>query len=141
MKKSIVSFLRNGFIAAAGGPVVLAIVYLSLHAAGVVETLDAVRISTEILTVTLMAFIAGGITVVYQIERLPLLAATLIHFAALYADCILFYLLNGWIGRAAPSILIFTAIFLVGYAVVWLSVYLTIRKSIRSLNRKLHDSV
>ena len=39
MKKHIVQFLKRGLMAAAGGPVVLAIVYGILGAVGVIETL------------------------------------------------------------------------------------------------------
>lgn len=60
MKKALISFLHRGLIASVGGPVVLAIVYLCLDAAGVVHTLSAKRSALEILTASLMAFLAAG---------------------------------------------------------------------------------
>lgn len=93
-----------------------------------------------ILTVTLMAFIAAGITVIYQIERLPLFPATLIHGTVLYADYILIYLFNGWLKQQLIPILIFTAIFIAGYAFIWLIIYCVHKKAAEGLNRKLRSN-
>ena len=141
MKRYGLEFLKRGALAAVGGPLILAIVYLSLHANGVVESIAVTKIAVEILTVTLMAFIAGGVSVVYTIERLPLFWMTLIHGAALYLDYVLIYLLNGWIAGQATALLIFTAIFIGGYAVVWGIVYAIIRRSITRMNRRMQGHV
>lgn len=137
MKKTLSAFFLRGLTASVGGPVILAIVYLSLGSAGTVESLPAGRIAGEILTSALLAFIAGGVSVVYQIDRLSLLSATLLHGAALYLDYILFYLLNGWIPRRPASVAVFTGIFLAAYAVIWLIVYCIIRRRVAGLNRRL----
>lgn len=137
MKRYGLEFLKRGALAAVGGPLILAIVYLCLHANGVVDSIAVTKIAVEILTVTLMAFIAGGVSVVYTIERLPLLVMTLIHSVALYLDYVLIYLFNGWIAGQAKALLIFTAIFVGGYAVVWVIVYSLIRRSIARMNRQV----
>ena len=136
-KEYIFEFLKRGLMAAAGGPVVLAIVYGILGYAGVVESLTPQEVATGILTVTLMAFIAAGITMVYQVERLPLISAILLHAGVLYADYLMMYLLSSWIPRDLTAIGIFTAIFVVGYALVWLCVYLCIRSKTDDINKKL----
>ena len=136
-KEYIFEFLKRGLMAAAGGPVVLAIVYGILGYAGVVESLTPQEVATGILTVTLMAFIAAGITMVYQVERLPLISAILLHAGVLYADYLMMYLLNSWIPRDLTAIGIFTAIFVVGYALVWLCIYLCIRSKTDDINKKL----
>lgn len=137
MKKQIIEFLKRGLSVAAGGPIVLAIVYGILGAVGVVEHLTPGKVCTSILTITLMAFIAGGITVVYTIERLPLISAILIHAGVLYLDYLMLYLLNSWIPRDLTGIGIFTAIFAAGYAVVWLCIYLSIKAKTDRINKKL----
>ena len=137
MKKQIIEFLKRGLSVAAGGPIVLAIVYGILGAVGVVEHLTPGEVCTSILTITLMAFIAGGITVVYTIERLPLISAILIHAGVLYLDHLMVYLLNSWIPRDLTGIGIFTAIFAAGYAVVWLCIYLSIKAKTDRINKKL----
>ena len=137
MKKAVLSFLHRGLMTACGGPVILAVVYWALERQGVIQSLTPGEVSTGIFSVTLMAFIAGGITVVYTMERLPLITAQLIHGGGLYLDYLLIYLLNSWIPRNHTGILSFTAIFAAGYAVVWVCVYLSIKAKTESINKKL----
>lgn len=137
MKKYVTEFLKRGLMAAAGGPVVLAIVYGILGNAGVIESLSPVEVTTGILSVTLMAFIAAGITVVYTAESLPLISAILIHAGVLYLDYLLMYLLNSWIPRDFTGIGVFTAIFAAGFAVIWLVIYVCIKAKTDSINKKL----
>ncbi|MBR6791110.1 MAG: DUF3021 domain-containing protein [Oscillospiraceae bacterium] len=132
-------FLHRGLLAAAGGPVILAVVYGILGASGTVTSLAPTEVCTGVLSITLMAFIAAGITTVYQIERLPLLSAILIHAGVLYLDYLIMYLLNGWIPEEAGGIGFFTVIFAGGYAAVWLCIWLGIRAKTRRLNRKLQE--
>lgn len=129
MKKYILAFLKRGLSVAAGGPIILAIVYGILGAVGVVAHLTPGEVCASILTITLMAFIAAGITAVYTVEKLPLISAILIHAGVLYLDYLMVYLLNSWIPRDLTGIGIFAAIFAVGYAVVWLCIYLSIYQS------------
>lgn len=137
MKQYALTFLKRGLMAASGGPVILAIVYGLLGQAGQIISLSPGEVCLGILTVSVMAFIAAGISVVYTIERLPLMSAILIHGGVLYLDYILIYLLNGWLKSQAVPILIFTAVFLGGYALVWLLVYGSIRAKTDRINEKL----
>lgn len=139
MKKRIAEFLKRGLVAAGGGPLVLAVVYAISGSQGVIESLTAAEVSRGILSVLVMAFIAGGITVVYQSERLPLIAGILIHAGVLYLDYLVIYLINGWMRRNLTAISIFTAIFVAGYALIWLGIYWTIRRKTDRINRKLHE--
>lgn len=137
MKKHALDFLKRGLLAAPFGPIILAIVYGILGQNGVIETLTPGEVTRGIFSVTLLAFIAAGCSVVYQMEKLPLLYATLLHAAVLYLDYMLIYLLNGWLDTQRESLLIFTGIFFLGYAVIWLGIYLSIRAKIRRINQKL----
>lgn len=135
MKTYVIDFFKRGLLAAGGGPVVLAIVYAILGSAGVIESLSPFEVAKGILTVSLMAFIAAGISVVYSIERLPLFPAVLIHGVALYADYILVYFLNGWLASQLLPILIFTASFVVGYGIIWVCIYFSIKARTDRINR------
>lgn len=137
MKKHLIQFFKQGLMAAAGGPIILAIIYGILGKTGVIRALTPEEVSTGIFTVALMAFISAGIGVVYQIEQLPLLHASLIHAVILYLDYLLIYLLNNWIPRSAAGIGIFTAIYVAGYGIIWCIILLSIRANITRLNRKL----
>ena len=135
MKKFIHEFIRRGLMAAAGGPVVLAIVYGILGATGAADSLTPGEACMGILSVTLMAFIAAGITAVYQVERLPFASAIAIHGGVLYLDYLIMYLLNSWIPKGGIGF--FTVIFIAGYALVWVCIYTSIKIKTERLNRKM----
>lgn len=138
MKKFAATFLHRGLLAAAGGPVVLAIVYGILGATGTVSTFTPREVCLGILSVTLLALFVGGMTAIYQMEQLPLPSAILLHGAGLYAAYILIYLLNGWLKRQLTPILIFTAVFLAGYALIWLIIYRCTKADTDKLNQTLN---
>ena len=137
MKRFIKEFLKRGLICAAGGPIIISAIYLILGYSGAVDTVSVTKIGVEILTATLMAFIAAGITAVYQIERISAFTAALIHGFALYIDYIIFYLINGWLKSNIEAIGIFTAAFVGGYAIIWLIIYLITKKEVKKLNSEI----
>jgi hypothetical protein len=139
MKKFLKEFLFRGLICAAGGPLVLAIIYGILGATGAAETIPATEVSMGIVTITLLAFIAAGMTAIYQVEQLPLATMILLHGGALYIAYILTYLMNGWLQNSLIPILIFTGIFLVGYALIWLIIYCIEKAKADKLNKLLKD--
>lgn len=134
MKKFIPEFIKRGLMSAGGGPVILAIVYQINGKTGIAENLPYNEVFTGIISITFMAFIAGGMTGIYQNEKLPVVSSALIHAAVLYLDYIIVYLLNDWIPKNAQALGIFTAIFFTVFALVWLVIYLCIRKQTESLN-------
>ena len=138
MKKFWESFFMRGVVAGWGGPIVLAIIYLCLGLSGVVQTLDVFQVVLGIVSSFVMAFVAAGISAVYQIEKLPLVWATLIQGGVLYIDYLGVYLLNGWLAEGIVPILIFTAIFIVGFVAIWLIVYFATKCATNKLNKRLH---
>ena len=134
MKTFWKDFLFRGLIAAAGGPVVLAIIYGIIGATGEVTSLTPQEVCLGILTITLLAFTVGGMTAIYQVEQLPLASAILIHGGVLYATYLLIYLINGWLQKDLVPIMGFTGIFLVAYILIWAIIYCTERAKIRKLN-------
>lgn len=140
MKKYVAEFCKRGMMACWGGPVVLAVIYGVLGYSGAVETLTPMEVTKGILTLTLMAFTAGGITMVYQIEKLPLFPAVLLHGIVLYLDYLMMYLVNDWIADGLKPLLIFTAVFAAGYAVIWVIIYGITRSNARKLNRYLKET-
>ena len=137
MKRFWKEFFMRGLLCAAGGPVVLAIIYGVLGATGAVEAFTPQAVCTGILTITLMAFIAAGMTAIYQMEQLPLPTMILLHGGALYITYILTYLINGWLQNSLIPILVFTGIFVAGYALVWLVIYLIEKSKAEKLNKML----
>ena len=137
MKKFVLEFLRRGFIAAGIGPIVLAIVYLILQQTAAVETLSVNQVCIGIFSITALAFIAGGMNAIYQVERLPLMTAILIHGGTLYIGYFGTYLLNDWLDFGALPIIDFSAVFVVGYIVIWAIIYSIIKRNTAKLNESL----
>ncbi len=135
MKQHVMNFCKRGMIAAWGGPVIMAIVWLCLKSAGVVEVLTVGQVALGIISTTIMVFIAAGISIVYQIETLPKSIAGLIQMAVLYIDYMGIYLLNGWL--PVEKIGMFTLIFIAAFAVIWLIIYISIRMKVSRINQKM----
>ncbi len=141
MKKFWKEFLFRGLICAAGGPLVLAIIYGILGATGTAESIPSGEVCMGILTITLLAFIAAGMTAIYQMEQLPLPIMILLHGGALYVAYILTYLINGWLKNSLVPILVFTGIFIAGYAAIWLIIYCITKTKTETLNKKLREKL
>lgn len=137
MKKFVLEFLRRGFIACGFGPIILAIVYLILQQAVDVQTLTVNEVCIGIFSLTLLAFVAGGMNAIYQIERLPLMVAILIHGCILYISYLGVYLINDWIDLGIIPIIVFSVIFVIGYIVIWAIIYSIIRRNIVQVNEML----
>lgn len=137
MKHCIKEYLHRGLIAAGFGPIVLAVVYLVLHREGAVAALSVPQVCTGIFSLEALAFIAGGMNVLYQIERLPLMWAILIHGGALYISYLITYLINGWLTMGAAPVLIFSAAFVIGYLIIWAVIYSVTRRSTSQVNSAL----
>ena len=137
MKRFWKEFFLRGLLAASGGPVVLAIIYGILGATGAVTHFTPHEVCMGILSIALLAFTVAGMTAIYQMEHLPLVTMILLHGAALYIVYILTYLLNGWLVNQLMPILVFTGIFVAGYAVIWCIIYCVTKRSTTKLNKKL----
>lgn len=137
MKKIFVEFFRRGLMACGIGPIILAVLYLILHHNGAVENLTVDQVCIGIFSLTVLAFIAGGMNAIYQIEQLPLMVAILIHGGVLYVSYLVTYLLNGWLEGGIIPILIFSGIFVVGYLVIWAIIYSIIKRNTTKINEVL----
>ena len=137
MKKFLVQFLRRGLLAAGIGPIVLAIVYLILKHTANLEMLSVSQVCIGIFSLTALAFIAGGMNAIYQIEQLPLMVAILIHGSILYISYLGTYLINDWLDFGIVPIVVFSAIFAVGYIVIWAIIYSITKRNTAKLNRML----
>ena len=137
MKKFVLEFLRRGLLACGFGPLVLVVVYLILQRQCDVQTLTVSQVCLGIVSLSALAFIAGGMNVIYQAERLPLMIAILIHGGVLYLSYLATYLLNGWLEQGVTPILVFSGIFSAGYLVIWGIIYFITIRNTRKLNEML----
>ena len=139
MNRFVSEFFRRGLTACGFGPIILAVLYLILHYKGTVETLSVNQVCIGIFSITLLAFVAGGMNAVYQIERLPLMIAILIHGAVLYVSYLATYLLNDWLDWGWIPVLVFCGIFVVGYLAIWAVIYSVIKRNTKKLNKMLKE--
>ena len=137
MKKFVLEFVRRGAIAMGIGPIVLAIVYIILQHTDAIDTLTASQVCIGILSLSTLAFIAGGMNAVYQIERLPLMVAIFMHGAVLYVSYLITYLVNGWLDRGIMPLLGFSCIFVLCYLVIWLVIYAVTKRKTDNVNQML----
>lgn len=137
MKRFVSDFLYRGLMACGFGPIVLAVVYLILHRCGVTDTLSVEKVCIGIFSITFLAFVAGGMNALYQIERLPLMVSILVHGTVLYISYLATYLVNGWLEWGSAPLLVFTGIFVVGYFVIWAVIYCVQKRNTKKLNEAL----
>lgn len=137
MKGFILEFLRRGSVAAGIGPIILAIVYFILWQIEGVISLEVNGVIVGIISLSALAFIAGGMNAIYQIERLPLMVEILIHGTVLYFGYLIVFLINGWLKIDTVSFVIFSAVFVIGFVIIWTVIYFIIRRSTAKLNEKL----
>lgn len=137
LKKYFKDFLLRGLVSMGFGPIILSIVYGILGLCRVVDKLAVNDVVLGFLSITALAFLCGGITVVYQIEEIGISKAITLHGIALYVAYAVVYITNNWLKDGLIPFLVFTVIFVAGYALVWLVIYLITKRGTDSLNKKI----
>ena len=139
MKKYVLDFFHRGLVACGFGPIILAVIYLILQQHGAIEALTINQVCLGIFSLSALAFISGGLNVLYQIERLPLMVAILIHGGVLYIGYLTTYLVNDWLERGKTPLLIFSGIFVFGYLIIWIIIYSITKRNTQKLNTILQQ--
>ena len=137
MKKYLKEFLRRGLIFGGFGPIVGGIVFAILG-----ETIEGFHIEgwqilLAIVSTYLLAFVQAGATVFNQIEGWSIGKSLAFHFITIYLAYSIAYVVNSWIPFEPMVLVIFTAVFVVTYAVIWVSVFLAVRATEKKLNENL----
>ena len=136
MKKMMKEFIFRGLIAAGFGPIVYGIVIFIIETCGVNAMQDGSMILKAILSTYMMAFICAGASVIWQNERLGLGYSALIHGTVIYISYLITYLLNGWLDH--DKIGQFSIIFISGYIIIWLIIFITEKLNAKKLNQQLN---
>ena len=139
MKKFVLEVLRRGMVACGFGPLILAVLYLILKRSIGLETLTVNEVCVGIVSLSVLAFVAGGMNAVYQIERLPLMVAILIHGGVLYISYLGTYLVNGWLEWGLTPMLVFTGVFALGYLMIWAVIYAITKRNTDRVNTLLRE--
>lgn len=139
MKKFMKDFFLRGLVSLGFGPIVLSCLYLILHSANVIEILTVNEVCIGIFSLSALAFVAGGMNAIYQIEHLPIMVAISIHGGVLYVGYLCTYIMNSWLEWGLIPVLVFTAIFLLGYLLIWAFIFFATRISTKKLNKRLEE--
>ena len=137
LKKYFKDFLLRGLVSMGFGPIVLSIIYGILGLCGVVDKLAVNEVVSGFLSITVLSFLCGGMTVVYQIEEIGISKAITLHGIALYVAYAVVYITNNWLKDGIIPFLVFTSIFVVGYALVWIVIYLITKRETDNINKKV----
>lgn len=138
MNKYVKEFLHRGLIFGGFGPVVVGIVFAILQYTVEGFSLGGTQVLLAIISTYLLAFVQAGVTVFNQIEHWSTVKSLLCHFGSLYAAYSVCYVANSWIPFDPMVLVIFTAIFVVMFFVIWTVVYLSVRAASRKFNKTLH---
>lgn len=137
MNKYLKAFLHRGLIFGGFGPIVLGIVYWALDTSLADFSLTGSQLLLGILSVYILAFVQAGVSVFNQIDHWSVPKSLLWHFGVLFVTYLGCYLLNDWIPFHRNVVLIFSGIFVAGYLVIWLTVYISTKLVSKKLNAKL----
>lgn len=137
MNKYVKDYLTRGLMFGGFGPIVAGIVLWVLQLFNVEVILTGADVLIAVLSTYVLAFVQAGSSVFNQIEEWSVAKSAGIHFLSLYLAYSLCYLVNGWLPFAWEVLLIFTAIFIVVYCAIWLTVYLILKHTSKNLNQAI----
>ncbi len=137
MKKYVSEFLKRGALFGGLGPIIAGFVYMIIGFSGTELKLEGYQIFVAIVTSYLLAFIQAGASVFEQIEEFSCFKSLLIHMLVVYSAYLFTYLVNSWIAFRWQVIVLFSAIVLVGFLLIWLITYFLTRRLKNRLNQKL----
>ena len=137
MNKHLKNFFIRGLIFGGFGPLIMAIIYFILDRAKEGILISGTDVFIAVVSIYLLAFIHAGVSVFNQIESWSIAKSLLFHFSALYVSYTLCYIINSWIPFKWNVLLIYTAIFIVAYGVIWLTVLLLMKRTSKRLNSNL----
>lgn len=137
MNKYLKSFIFRGAVFGGLGPMILGIIYAVLEASIDGFSLGGAEVLIAIVSTYLIAFVQAGASVFNQIEEWQPMKSVLFHFLSIYAVYALAYVMNSWIPFDPRVLLIFTGIFVLVYAVIWLTVYFSIKLVSRRMSARL----
>ncbi len=137
MNKYLKEFLHRGLIFGGFGPIIMGIIYAILQKSIEGFSLNGYEVLIALVSIYILAFLQAGASVFNQIEHWGIAKSLGFHFLTLYIAYIGCYLLNRWIPFNVNFILIFTAIFIATYFMIWLTVFILVKAVSKKLNKSI----
>lgn len=132
-------YLHRGLIFGGIGPIVLGFVYLFIDISGINVVLSAFDVLKAILTTYIIAFVQAGSSVFHEVEKWSKFKIAFWQGFSIYLVYIVGYLINSWIPFEPIVIIVFTSIFIVVYAVLWITIMAITNKAIKQMNKKIKE--
>lgn len=133
MNKYVKEFLHRGLMFSGLGPIIAAIIMFFEPWA----MKDGKTVLIAIVSTYLLAFVHAGTTVFHTIESWSAMKSAFYQLLTLYISYLSCYLVNSWLSFNMAIVCIFTAIFVLGYIIVWLIVYISVKSASKKMNMKL----
>lgn len=136
-KQNWKEFCHRGLMFGGFGPIIMGIIYAIVERTAANFSLGGMEVLIAIVSIYLLAFVQAGTSVFHQIEKWGAAKAAFCQLGTLYLTYLACYLLNSWIPFRMSVVLAFTGIFVVGYFVIWLIAYLSVKAVSRKFNEKI----
>lgn len=137
MNRYLKEFLHRGLMFGGFGPIIVGIIYIILSEISENFLLDGSAVFFAIVSSYLLAFVQAGVSVFNQIEHWAITKSLFCHFGLLYVTYVLCYIVNSWIPFEWGVVGIFTAIFVLIYFIIWITVYSIVKLTKKRLNSAL----
>ncbi|MBQ7045698.1 MAG: DUF3021 domain-containing protein [Clostridia bacterium] len=137
MNKYVKQFFLRGLMFSGFGPIIFGIIIFIISKTTNDFSILPGQILLGIVSIYLLAFLQAGASVFNQIEHWPITKQLLCHFSTIYIAYLLCYVLNSWIPFKLGIVAMFTAIFVVGYFIIWLTVYLSVKAVTKKMNKAI----
>ena len=137
MNKYVKQFFHRGLVFGGFGPIILGIIYLILSKVIENFTISGSEAAIAIISIYILAFVHAGASVFNQIDHWSIGKSLLCHLSTLYVAYSICYVINTWIPFEPKMLLIFTAVFMAIYFIVWGIVYLSVKATSKNFNAKL----
>lgn len=132
-------FLTRGAIFGGFGPIICAIVYFSIDLSLPDFSLSGGEVLLGVVSTYILTFLHAGASVFNQIEHWSIAKSLFFHFLTLYLAYTGCYVINTWIPFEPMALVIFTLVFVLAYFAIWLTVYISVRKTIKRFNSRLKN--
>lgn len=134
-KKDVIEFFKRGLMFGGFGSIIVGFILFIISMTDSTFSIEGWQIFVAIISGYLLAFVQASTTVFHTIEKWSPVKSVLLQLVCLYVVYVGAYLINNWIPFDYKIILIFTAIFIGSYFVIWLIVYLSIKATSKRLNK------
>ncbi len=133
MNKYVKEFLHRGLMFSGLGCIIAAIIMSSEP-----SLMDGGKaVFTAVVSTYFLAFVHAGSTVFHTVESWSAVKSAFFQLLTLYVSYLACYLVNSWLSFNVAVVGIFTLVFVGFYAVVWLTVYISIKTVSKKMNKQL----